>query len=78
MNYWGKARPAMVEGPRWHPLAYHSLDVAAVGYALLKTDPRLRTRLVAISGLDETVVCRWAFLARIIHALKGRCVASVD
>ncbi|WP_409998191.1 HD domain-containing protein, partial [Escherichia coli] len=27
--YWGKARPRDGLGPAWHPLAYHSLDVAA-------------------------------------------------
>ena len=34
--FWGKARPLdPARGPIWHPLAYHSLDVAAVGEALL-------------------------------------------
>ena len=36
LRFWGKARPSDPErGPRWHPLAYHSLDVAAVGEVLL-------------------------------------------
>ena len=35
-DFWGKARPLDPDrGPRWHPLACHSLDVAAVGEALL-------------------------------------------
>src|ERR1044072_6567897 len=29
-RYWGKARPDIAGGPRWHPLTYHSLDVVAV------------------------------------------------
>ena len=38
-RFWGKARPCdSARGPEWHPLAYHSLDVAAVGEALLTGD----------------------------------------
>ena len=41
-RFWGKARPLHLDrGPQWHPLAYHSLDVAAVGDALLRSNPRL-------------------------------------
>ena len=29
-RYWGKADPNYPGEPKWHPLAYHSLDVAAV------------------------------------------------
>lgn len=35
-NYWGKADPAYLHEQKWHPLAYHSLDVAAVGVVYLK------------------------------------------
>lgn len=35
LAFWGKARPAAEGGPRWHPNAYHSLDVAAAAEALL-------------------------------------------
>ncbi len=36
LSFWGKARPCNPDrGPRWHPLAFHCLDVAAVGEALL-------------------------------------------
>ncbi|MEP6604959.1 MAG: CRISPR-associated endonuclease Cas3'' [Nitrosospira sp.] len=35
-NYWGKADPAYPHEQKWHPLAYHSLDVAAVGVAYLQ------------------------------------------
>lgn len=35
-RFWGKARPYGSDcGPQWHPLVYHSLDVAAVGEVLL-------------------------------------------
>ena len=47
-RFWGKARPVGPDnGPNWHPLAFHSLDVAAVGEALL-TEHR---------GLGESVFC---------------------
>jgi len=35
MAFWGKARSLSSAGPRWHPNAYHSLDVAAAAEALL-------------------------------------------
>ena len=36
LHFWGKAQPVEPNrGPTWHPLVYHSLDVAAVGKALL-------------------------------------------
>ena len=42
VRFWGKAQPLDPDrGPQWHPLAYHSLDVAAVGEALLTSQPRL-------------------------------------
>ena len=37
LAFWGKARPLEARPePGWHPLAFHCLDVAAVGRALLK------------------------------------------
>jgi CRISPR-associated endonuclease/helicase Cas3 len=30
-RYWGKADPKYEAEPKWHPLVYHCLDVAAVG-----------------------------------------------
>lgn len=32
-QYWGKADPANPDAQKWHPLVYHSLDVAAVAAA---------------------------------------------
>jgi len=67
LDYWGKARSATGDGPEWHPLAYHSLDVAAVGCALLEANPRLLARLAAVAGLGEAEVFRWTFLALAMH-----------
>ena len=39
LRFWGKAQPRdAVRGPKFHPLPYHSLDVAAVGEVLLTSD----------------------------------------
>lgn len=37
-NYWGKADPNYQGKQKWHPLVYHSLDVAAVGFEYLNQD----------------------------------------
>ena len=51
-SFWGKAQPVdPSQGPDWHPLAFHSLDVAAVGNAILTSDRRLHDRFCALLGL---------------------------
>jgi CRISPR-associated endonuclease/helicase Cas3 len=67
-RYWGKARPRNDQGPDWHPLAYHSLDVAAAMGAMLdarpawlatvathcKIDPEeARLRLILVAALHD-------------------------
>ena len=51
LNFWGKAGGVIGEEPSWHPVAYHSLDVAAVADALLAANPR---KLVVIARLLDT------------------------
>lgn len=50
-DYWGKARPNDASRP-FHLLAFHSLDVAAVGTALLGRDARLLPRIALVAGLE--------------------------
>ena len=62
LRFWGKARPRDPErGPEWHPLAYHSLDVAAVGEALLTGDRGFGECFTRLTGLSreevEPVIC---------------------
>lgn len=53
LRYWGKAQPPGANGVRWHPLAWHSLDVAACAEALLDDPFRAVTiRLGAMAGAD--------------------------
>lgn len=67
--YWGKARPSGSGGPEWHPLAYHCLDVAAAGEALLDVRPQYLDSLAAAAGLPRDVVRRWLLLTLALHDL---------
>jgi len=51
MMRWGKARPDPGSGTAWHPLPFHSLDVAACLEALLAVNPRLEALLARLLGL---------------------------
>ena len=62
LEFWGKAQPRHDdEGPCWHPLAYHCLDVAAVGEALMERHRGLRDSLHGHLGLPaeaaDTLIC---------------------
>ena len=62
LRFRGKAQPRDPEhGPEWHPLAHHSLDVAAVGEVLLASDHGLGecfARLLNLScGEAEPLLC---------------------
>lgn len=51
--YWGKAQPSENDRVQWHPLAYHSLDVAAVADVLLRRDPRRLERMSKCVGAQS-------------------------
>ena len=54
LEFWGKAQPLHLDcGPKWHPLAFHCLDVAAVGEALLTRHSRLAVHLSELLGLPQ-------------------------
>ena len=54
LSFWGKARPlAPGRGPERHPLAFHCLDVAAVGEALLARHRGLGDGLFRLLGLPQ-------------------------
>jgi len=56
LNFWGKARPSAERAHEasWHPLAYHSLDVAAVVSAFLDKNPAISRRLSILLDMPET------------------------
>lgn len=63
-RYWGKAEQ---DGDNYHLLPYHSLDVAAVGHVLLSSDAMLRRKFATITGIDDSIVCRWLVLLLALH-----------
>lgn len=66
-DYWGKAHPANETCPRFHPLAYHCLDVAAAGEALLAARPQLLEPLTRATGLPEETARRWLLFLLAVH-----------
>lgn len=66
-RYWGKAQPDDHTGPRWHPLAFHSLDVVACAQALLENQPRLVWALSRLSGLSLADARSWMLIAIALH-----------
>ncbi|MDR0788105.1 MAG: CRISPR-associated helicase Cas3' [Gemmatimonadota bacterium] len=50
--FWGKARPTEGSKEKWHPIAYHLLDVAAVADTLLDVQPRTLAQIACSLGLD--------------------------
>lgn len=67
--FWGKARPSGEAGPRWHPLAYHMLDVAAVARALLSLRPMTLRRGAQLVGLGDDEALRILPLLAALHDL---------
>ena len=52
-EFWGKARPQDADrGPRHHPLAFHCLDVAAVGRAVLMRHHALHRHFASLLRLS--------------------------
>ena len=68
-QYWGKARPAGTGLPRWHPAAYHCLDVAAVGQAIVLARPVLGQRIAALAGIAPKEAERLLLLSLALHDL---------
>ena len=79
-EYWGKARPADAEAAAYHPLPWHSLDVAAVGIEVLERLPALTALFTARLGLDEAGLKQWIGFWLALHDLgkfaesfQGQC-----
>ena len=69
-EYWGKAQPsARTSGPLWHPLAFHGLDVAAAGEAILAARPVLLRSIARRAGLPEAACKSWLLLLLALHDL---------
>jgi CRISPR-associated endonuclease/helicase Cas3 len=68
-RYWGKADPSYLGEPKWHPLAYHSLDVAAVGKVLLEAQPVWLETLSRLSNMPTGAMAPWVIFLLSIHDL---------
>lgn len=66
-DYWGKAMPHSNSKMPWHPVAYHCLDVAAAGAALLEVRPELLATLAKAVALPEPTVRAWVLFALSLH-----------
>ncbi len=53
-HYWGKADPSYPHEQKWHPLAYHSLDVTAVAAVWWDSSQSLRANLLAAFADEKT------------------------
>jgi CRISPR-associated endonuclease/helicase Cas3 len=67
-NYWGKADPACPHEQKWHPLAYHSLDVAAVGVAFLEQSSLLKS-CCRLLNCPEKDFLSWSGFLLALHDL---------
>jgi len=65
LSYWGKAG----EDRNCHPLAWHSLDVAATAACLLDHHATLRAGLATALGLSEKQLPAWVRLFAALHDL---------
>lgn len=71
-DYWGKAGADLggdTEGEGYHLLVYHSLDVAAVGHVLLRSDQHLLNFLASAAEADAIAVERWLLFLLALHDL---------
>ena len=72
LKYWGKADPAYPHEQKWHPLAYHSLDVAAVATSWWNASPAIqRTFLTAFNctQLQQSQLRAWVLFFTALHDL---------
>ena len=62
-RYWGKAKPDREDGPQYHPLPYHCLDVAAVGQSWWDKSPFIRRAFAQDAPEDHARAWVLFFLA---------------
>jgi len=69
-HYWGKAAVNYAGEQNWHPLAYHSLDVAAVAACWWGASPGLQMRFALAFKTDDLNVLRaWVLFFVALHDL---------
>ena len=71
-NYWGKADPACLHEQKWHLLAYHCLDVAAVAASWWDASPTIQRTFLAAFGctqLQQNQLRAWILFFTALHDL---------
>jgi CRISPR-associated endonuclease/helicase Cas3 len=66
-KYWGKAQPELASSADWHPLAFHSLDVAAVAWVMLDRHPWLLKLFADYLNLQHEQAKRVIVLLILLH-----------
>lgn len=67
LQFWGKAGGDRPGEPAWHPLPYHSLDVAAAADALLSHNPRKLNVIATLLGTDPQNARRFVVCLVALH-----------
>ncbi|OAI11015.1 CRISPR-associated helicase/endonuclease Cas3 [Methylomonas koyamae] len=68
-RYWGKAKPEAGNGPAYHLLPYHCLDVAAVGSLWLAPDTAVCKQLAMRLQVEREWLQRWFTFCLVLHDL---------
>lgn len=68
-NYWGKADPNYQGEQKWHPLVYHCLDVAAVGFEYLNQETTFCDWICTQLQCDSTDGKKWVAFWLSLHDL---------
>jgi CRISPR-associated endonuclease/helicase Cas3 len=71
-NYWGKADDKYPAEPKWHPLAYHCLDVAAIAASWWDVNPTIQRTFLAAFGcsqLQQNQLRAWILFFTALHDL---------
>ena len=68
--FWGKAGK---EPETWHPLIFHSLDVAAVGVTLLTKNRRWQNTLARLSGITNVEIMNFIAFFLTTHDVGKFC-----
>ncbi|MFC3116999.1 CRISPR-associated helicase/endonuclease Cas3 [Cellvibrio fontiphilus] len=67
-QYWGKAKKdPQAEGPDYHLLPYHCLDVAAVGEVWWNNSQVIRNSFLQVTGLNEAQTKAWVLFFIALH-----------
>lgn len=69
LSYWGKSDSTNPDTISYHPLVFHSLDVAACGQALLRARSGWLSNIERVSGLPKSALIDWLIFLLAIHDL---------